>query len=97
MAAALAGLDPIIHAAKRLAIMAILANTSDTDFGFLRDHLGLTDSDLSKQMTALQSAGYVEIRKRGRGRGATTNYRTTPDGRAAYERHRAALRALLSG
>lgn len=88
-------LDPVIHAPKRLAAMALLANSESTDFPFLREHLGVSDSDLSKQMSALVQAGYVEISKTGRGRGATTTYKITKLGRQAYERHRAALRALL--
>lgn len=88
-------LDPVIHAPKRLAAMAVLANSESTDFPFLREHLGVSDSDLSKQMAALEVAGYVTISKTGRGRGATTTYRITAPGRAAYERHRGALRALL--
>jgi DNA-binding transcriptional ArsR family regulator len=91
----LTGLDPVIHAAKRLAIMATLANTTHTNFTFLREHLGLSDSDLSKQMSALQSADYISVSKLGRGRGGNTTYRITKAGRAAYHQHRAALRSLI--
>ena len=91
----LAGLDPVIHAPKRLAAMALLASTTSTDFSFLRDHLDVSDSDLSKQMSALEAAGYVTVTKIGRGRGGSTAYRITRQGRAAYQRHREALRALL--
>lgn len=94
-ASAIGDLDPVIHAPKRLAAMALLNNTESTDFPFLRERLGISDSDLSKQMTALEQAGYVEISKTGRGRGATTTYRLTRPGRTAYRRHRAALQALL--
>jgi DNA-binding transcriptional ArsR family regulator len=52
-------LDPVIHAPKRLAAMAILAGTVSTDFAFLRTHLDVSDSDLSKQMATLEKAGYV--------------------------------------
>ncbi|ORM30214.1 transcriptional regulator [Williamsia sp. 1135] len=89
------GLDPVIHAPKRLAAMAILVNSSSTSFRFLKEHLGLADSDLSKQMSALESAGYVRASKDGRGRGASTTYKPTTAGTKAYETHRAALRALL--
>lgn len=94
-ASSLAHLDPLIHAPKRLAAMAMLAHSESTDFPFLRDHLSISSPDLSKQMTALEQAGYVEISKSGRGRGATTTYRITKRGRQAYQRHRDALRALL--
>jgi DNA-binding MarR family transcriptional regulator len=89
-------LDPVIHAPKRLAAMAILANSSSTDFAFLRSYLELTESDLSKQMATLERAGYVKVTKSGRGRGATTTYQVTAAGKTAYERHVAALRAITS-
>lgn len=50
--------------------MAMLDATDGTDFAFLREHLQLSDSDLSKHMSALQSAGYVTVSKSGRGRGS---------------------------
>ncbi|MFH5212006.1 transcriptional regulator [Antrihabitans sp. NCIMB 15449] len=89
------GLDPLIHAPKRLAAMAVLANAPTASFSFLREHLALTDSDLSKQMSALEAAGYVVAAKSGHGRGSTTTYRMTKTGKAAFTRHREALRALL--
>ncbi len=92
---ALAGLDPILNAPKRLAIMAVLTRSSSSDFGFLRAHLGVSDSDLSKQAAALEAAGYVSVAKTGRGRGAVTAYKVTRGGRRAYQRHCATLRALL--
>lgn len=92
---ALDGLDPILNAPKRLAIMAVLASSTSSDFAFLREHLGVSDSDLSKQAAALEAAGYVTITKSGRGRGAVTAYRATKVGRRAYQRHRATLRGLL--
>lgn len=93
----LGDLDPLIHAPKRLAAMAILATSTDTDFAFLRDHLAISDSDLSKQMAALEGAGYVSVTKNGRGPGATTTYRMTRVGRKAFDRHVAALDALVAG
>lgn len=93
---ALDGLDPVIHAPKRLAAMAILFSAETADFTFLRSHLDVSDSDLSKQMAALEAAGYLTTTKSGRGRGSRTTYRITKAGGAAYRRHRAALRQLLA-
>jgi DNA-binding MarR family transcriptional regulator len=93
----LTGLDPVIHAPKRLAAMAILANAASADFSFLRDHLDVTDSDLSKQMATLEKAEYVSVSKSGHGRGAVTTYRITKAGRAAFKRHVATLRAITEG
>lgn len=88
-------LDPVIHAPKRLAAMAVLSSATTATFPFLREHLGVSDSDLSKQMTTLEKAGYIAVSKSGRGRGATTTYRITRAGRRAYDQHRQALTAIL--
>lgn len=88
-------LDRVIHPPKRLAAMALLASAVDADFAFLRNHLGISESDLSKQMGELAKAGYVRIRKQGRGPGASTSYAITKTGRRAYLAHRAALEAIL--
>ncbi|MCP3423287.1 transcriptional regulator [Nocardioides pinisoli] len=92
---ALAGLDPLLNAPKRLAIMAVLAGSQSAEFGFLREHLAVSDSDLSKQAAALDAAGYLTVSKSGRGRGGSTSYRATAAGMEAYRRHREALRLLL--
>jgi DNA-binding MarR family transcriptional regulator len=88
-------LDPVIHAPKRLAVMAVLTHSTSTDFGFLREHLDVSDSDLSKQMSALERAGYVTVSKSSRGRGGVTTYRATRKGAAAYQRHVRALRDIV--
>jgi DNA-binding MarR family transcriptional regulator len=88
-------LDPVIHAPKRLAIMAILANSTTTDFSFLSEHLGVSDSDLSKQMAALERAGHVTTTKSGRGRGSATTYRITKHGASAFARHVATLQTIV--
>ena len=92
---ALDGLDPVLNAPKRLAIMAVLTSSTSVDFAFLRTHLGVSDSDLSKQTGALEAAGYLTITKSGRGRGSATAYKATKAGGRAYQQHRAALHALL--
>ncbi|MDT9595211.1 transcriptional regulator [Nocardioides zeae] len=88
-------LDPVIHAPKRLAAMAVLSTADQVTFQFLKERLELADSDLSKQMSALEAAGYVAVAKSGRGRGASTSFKLTRAGRTAYRTHRDALRALL--
>jgi DNA-binding transcriptional ArsR family regulator len=90
-------LDPVIHAPKRLAAMALLAATDDIDFSFLRSHLEISDSDLSKQMSALADVGYVTVTKRGAGRNRSTAYRLTREGRGAFARHVEVLRAIVGG
>ena len=71
----LSDLDPVIHAPKRLAVMAILDN-STSGLRVPPPLLDVSDSDLSKQMSALERAGYVATR-RPAGRGTTVASPTT--------------------
>ena len=91
----LSAIDPVIHPPKRLAAMAILNSSTTSDFSYLRQQLGVSDSDLSKQMTVLETAGYVTVTKTSRGRGGATTYRITKSGATAFDRHLAALRAIV--
>ena len=60
--------DELIHAPTRLSIVALLAAADWADFTFVRDSLSLSDSALSKQISILEQAGYVTVRKTGAGR-----------------------------
>jgi DNA-binding transcriptional ArsR family regulator len=88
--------DELIHAPTRLAIVSLLAAAQWADFRFLRDELGLSDSALSKQLSTLETAGYVEIRKGFVGKRPRTSARLTRAGRRAFERHVAALQEMVA-
>lgn len=90
-------LDEVIHAPVRLSIVAALAAAENADFRFVRDTVEVSDSALSKQITTLENAGYVQVRKGSVGRRPRTYLSLTPEGRAAYRRHLAALRAIAAG
>jgi DNA-binding transcriptional ArsR family regulator len=88
--------DELIHAPTRLSIVSLLAATEWADFKFIRDSVGLSDSALSKQLTTLEDAGYVEIRKSFIGKRPRTSARLNSVGRAAFERHVAALQEIVA-
>ena len=88
--------DDLIHAPTRLAIVSLLAASEAADFKFIRDSIALSDSALSKQLTTLEEAGYVQIRKSFVGKRPRTSARLTTVGRAAFEQHVAALQAIVS-
>jgi DNA-binding transcriptional ArsR family regulator len=88
--------DELIHAPTRLSIVSLLAATEWADFKFIRDSVGLSDSALSKQLTTLEEAGYVEIRKGFVGKRPRTSARLNSVGRAAFERHVAALQEIVA-
>ena len=91
-----ARLDELIHAPTRLAIVSLLAAVEWADFTFIRDEAGLSDSALSKQLTTLQAAGYVQIRKAFAGKRPRTSARLSKAGRAAFQRHVAALQQIIA-
>ena len=87
--------DELIHAPTRLSIVSLLAATEWADFKFIRDEVGLSDSALSKQLTTLEGAGYIEIRKSFVGKRPRTSARLTKTGRAAFGSHVAALQEIV--
>ena len=91
----LADLDAVLSAPKRLGIMAMLDAAKAVEFSFLREQLGLSDSDLSKQMSALCDSGYARMRKTGHGRGSTTWFSITSEGKRSFDSHVRALKQLI--
>jgi DNA-binding MarR family transcriptional regulator len=88
--------DDLIHAPTRLSIVSLLAASEWAEFKFIRDTAGLSDSALSKQLTTLEEAGYVEIRKGFAGKRPRTTARLTPAGRSAFDGHVAALQQIVA-
>ncbi|MEV4754850.1 transcriptional regulator [Micromonospora sp. NPDC049559] len=88
--------DEFLHVPARLTIVALLAPASWTEFGFIRDAVGTSDSALSKQLSALATADYVEVRKLPGVVGRRTLVRLTPHGRAAFQAHARALERIAS-
>ena len=87
--------NDLIHSPTRLSIVAMLAATQWADFAFVRDELALSESALSKQLSTLEEAGYLQTRKRQVGKYSRTSARLTPAGRRAFAEHVAALQQLL--
>jgi DNA-binding transcriptional ArsR family regulator len=87
--------DELIHAPTRLGIVALLAGTEWAEFKFIRDSLAMSDSALSKQLTILEGAGYVDIRKVFVGKRPRTSASLSAAGRRAFEEHVQALQQLV--
>lgn len=88
------GLDETIHAPVRFSVMATLASAEEAEFAFVRDGVQVSDSVLSKTVTALEKAGYVEVRKGYVGKRPRTWLRLSRRGRDAFAAHVGALRAI---
>ncbi|MBG0741805.1 transcriptional regulator [Paeniglutamicibacter antarcticus] len=95
MTTAIDDFNETIHPPRRLFICSFLASVDEAEFGTLRDAAGISDSSLSKHLSALAGAGYVRILKpTGRGR-VRTWVALTSEGREAFASHRRALQLVL--
>jgi DNA-binding MarR family transcriptional regulator len=87
-------LDDLLGHPVRFSIAALLVAASKVEFSFVRDHLEVNDSNLSKQVSTLEQAGYVKVDKGFVGKRGRTWLSLTREGRRAFERHLAALRKI---
>jgi DNA-binding MarR family transcriptional regulator len=88
-------LDPLIHAPARLQLVTTLTAVAEAEFSTLRQALEVSDSVLSKHVSALVSAGYLRSRKGTHAGRRTTWVGLTDVGRRALREHVAALRELI--
>ena len=88
-------LDPVLHPPARLQIAAVLGRVSEAEFARLREVTEVSDSVLSKHLSALVDAGYVRLRKAPQDGRQRTWAALTAAGRAAFRQHLAALAALV--
>lgn len=90
-------LDPLIHEAARLVIVAVLNECGSASFNFVLGTTKLTRGNLSAHMARLVTAGYVEENKQIVDRKLLTEYSLTRAGRKAYAKYRAEWTRLTTG
>jgi DNA-binding MarR family transcriptional regulator len=88
-------LDPNLQHPARLRLMTMLTAVSEAEFSVLRDQLDVSDSVLSKHISALTSVRYIRSRKGSQLGRRTTWVGLTAPGRRALTAHVAALRAII--
>ncbi|MFB9775488.1 transcriptional regulator [Brevibacterium otitidis] len=91
---ATAQLCPLLTNPTRLALVAGLRGCVRADFRTIREQLGVTDSTLSKHVSALEGDGIVAVRKGFVGKRARTWLSLTTAGRKTYDAHMAGLRQI---
>jgi DNA-binding MarR family transcriptional regulator len=89
-------LDALMNSPVRLSIVACVAASDRVEFAFVRDTVQVSDSVLSKQVSALEAAGYVEVSKGYVGKRPRTWLVLSTDGRRAFNQHIAALSAIAA-
>lgn len=94
MSGAVPSIDPVLHHPARLQIAAVLARADDVEFATLREIVDVSDSVLSKHLSALSDAGYVKLRKAKQDGRQRTWAAFTRSGRKAFAEHMQALTDL---
>jgi DNA-binding MarR family transcriptional regulator len=77
-------LDRVIHEKGRLAIMSMLAASTELSFTELRDTLGMTDGNLTTHIRTLQEAGYLSVTKSFQNNRPLTTCALTAAGQRAF-------------
>lgn|SRR5574341_770225 len=90
----LANLDKLIHEPARLAILTALSVCESADFLSLRRLTGLSDGNLSVQLSKLEEAGLVNIQKQFITKKPNTRIKITKKGNSAIQRHWEQLNAI---
>ncbi len=88
--------DEVIHAPQRLRICAMLAAAHKVEFSLLQGRLGLSKSALSKHLSHLVEAGYVEQDRIVRDSRSRLWLSLTPAGARSYAGHVRALQQIIA-
>jgi DNA-binding MarR family transcriptional regulator len=89
-------IDTVLHAPARLQIAAVLAHVDEVEFATLRDVTEVSDSVLSKHLSALGEAGYITLRKAPQDGRQRTWVSFTTTGVKAFKAHLAFLQELVA-
>jgi DNA-binding MarR family transcriptional regulator len=90
-------LDEVVHQRTRLGILAVLVEAGRVQFAFLKSTLSLSDGNLSRHLSILGEAQYVEIEKGYEGKKPRTWIKVTKRGKGAFASEMRLLKSLVQG
>lgn len=88
------GLDPLLTSELRFYIVTVLAMYQSVDFSFLKQQLDATDGNLSVNLSKLEEAGYLTVKKEFVGKKTRSTYTITPEGLAKLSAHLDTMEAV---
>lgn len=88
-------LNKAFESRVRLGIMSALMVNEAVDFNTLKELLEVTDGNLASHSRALEEQQYIQVEKSFLGRKPHTQFKITPTGREAFEKHLQALEKIL--
>lgn len=90
-----AELDSLIHSRLRLAVLSILISVEEAEFNYLKKTTDTTDGNLSANLSKLEEAGYIKIKKTFRGKKPLTTCSISEKGRKAFSDYLKALETYI--
>lgn len=91
----LADIDPLIHAPARLMVLTYLYVVDSIDFVYLKRVTDLSWGNLSRHLSKLEEAGYVDLEKSFQDKKPHTMIRLTEQGRKAFRAYKDNLGQVL--
>lgn len=91
----LSELDPLVHSRARLLVMTYLYVVEKMDYVYLQRVTDLSWGNLSKHLSKLETAGYVEMEKTFIDKKPNTSVWLTLDGRHAYNEYKEKIQSVL--
>jgi len=88
-------LDKAFENKLRLGIMSILYVNPSVSYNSLKETLEATDGNLASHLKHLEKLNYISVSKSFIDRKPNTDYTITGIGRAAFEKHLAALEEII--
>jgi DNA-binding MarR family transcriptional regulator len=80
-------LDPLLHSQLRLSIISILIGVKEAEFTFIKEKTGATSGNVSVQVSKLDEAGYVTVKKEFKNNYPCTTLSITQKGIKAFEEY----------
>lgn len=89
-------LNPLLHQELRLSIISFLVNIDSAEFKKLLEVTAASKGNLSVQLTKLQKAGLIDIKKSFKGNYPHTECSITNKGKKEFESYLANLKKMLN-
>jgi DNA-binding MarR family transcriptional regulator len=80
-------LDPLLHSQLRLSIVSLLVGLKEAEFTFVKEKTGATAGNISVQISKLEEAGYIKVKKDFNNNYPRTTLMITQKGVRAFEQY----------
>lgn len=92
----MSNLNPLLHQELRLSIISFLVTIESADFKKLIEITSASKGNLSVQISKLQKAKYIQVKKSFKGNYPHTECKITESGRTEFEKYVENLKQMLN-